>query len=191
MTTISGLFSLGDGTKVRAQKWRYMSFLLSIFLGNKPRKGKESAEYFPHQQMCKYLFLSQLKIALLSWLYFHHLTVSIWRAFPSCDKTWQTGRAKNHNKRANPCNPYFTNENRNTPLQDAVEWRNLGLGDTARYGNIVKVLLDKGDRPTNEDKEKIKKLSTQNGGWLEGGRGTVEGGGETEVRFEFSFGRLS
>ena len=40
-------------------------------------------------------------------MYFHHLTVSIWRAFPSRDKTWQTGRAKNHNKRANPCNPFW------------------------------------------------------------------------------------
>ena len=79
-------------------------------------REKNLLNIFPTNRCASIFSCRDWEIALLSWLYFHHLTVSIWRAFPSRDKTWQTSRAKNHNKRANPCNPYIGSQLQRAPL---------------------------------------------------------------------------
>ena len=82
--------------------WEWWWINLSLSLA----REKNLLNIFPTNRCASIFSCRDWEIALLSWLYFHHLTISIWKAFPSRDKTWRTGRAKNHNKRANPCNPY-------------------------------------------------------------------------------------
>ena len=103
-----------EGPVLCRGKWNLLmnnelSLLLEMGMASATRirlaREKNVLNIFPTFRCASIFSCRDWEIALLSWLYFHHLTVSIWRAFPSRHKTWGTGRAKNHNKRANPCDP--------------------------------------------------------------------------------------